>query len=151
MWLLQSRKAQVALGAILTIFLSRLLPRWGFTADDLNVISASIAAVAGVWIAGISHEDAASKAGPQNQTNVNSDVRNQPVIASATTTAPAPQPSPAPVTTPLVTSPAPPPQAPRMVSIHPDTINRMVAQIVKGIRDAEQRQPPPPIDQPKGQ
>jgi hypothetical protein len=35
-WLYQSRKAQVALGAILTIVLSRLLPRLGFTAVDVN-------------------------------------------------------------------------------------------------------------------
>jgi hypothetical protein len=77
-WLYQSRKAQVALGAILTIVLSRLLPRLGFTTEDVNAIGMAIGAIASVWIGGIAHEDASSKQAPQNQTNVNSDVTNAP-------------------------------------------------------------------------
>jgi hypothetical protein len=77
-WLYQSRKAQVALGAILSIVLSRLLPRLGFTPEDVNAIGMAIGAIASVWIGGIAHEDASSKQAPQNQTNVNSDVTNAP-------------------------------------------------------------------------
>lgn len=57
-WLYQSRKAQVALGAILSIVLSRMLPRLGFTAEDVNAIGMAIGAIASVWIGGIAHEDA---------------------------------------------------------------------------------------------
>lgn len=86
-WLAQSRKAQIALGSLLTILLSRLLPRLGFSADDVNTISTSILVVAGVWIAGVAHEDAAAKKSPENQTNVNSDVVNTPAPVVATTPA----------------------------------------------------------------
>jgi hypothetical protein len=82
-WLYQSRKAQVALGAILSIVLSRLLPRLGFTPEDVNAIGMAIGAVASVWIGGIAHEDAAAKKAPQNQTNVNSEVVNAPPAPAA--------------------------------------------------------------------
>lgn len=75
-WLVQSRKAQVAIGGVLTIVLSRLLKHFGFSDSDINVISGSVLTVATIWIHSIAHEDAAAKSGPQNQTNVNSDVRN---------------------------------------------------------------------------
>lgn len=137
MWLLQSRKAQVALGSIFTIILSRLLPKWGFTTEDVNVISTAIAAVASIWIHGIAKEDAAAKAGPATQTNVNSDVRNVP--------------APLPVDEPHVTSPAPPPAKPTqmVVSLNPASLEAVVNAVVKKLQ-VFTPPTPPPIDMPKG-
>lgn len=73
-WLYQSRKAQVALGAILTIVLSRLLPRLGFTAEDVNTIGLAIGSIASVWVMSIAHEDAGKQ--PAQQFNVGSKVDN---------------------------------------------------------------------------
>lgn len=130
-WLYQSRKAQVALGAILSIVLSRLLPRLGFTAEDVNAIGMAIGAIASVLIGGIAHEDAGAKQAPQNQTNVNSDVRNAPPPFTA-------------ADAPMIPPPPPPAKpTPLMVTLNPARLEAIVASVVKKL------QPTQPTEQPK--
>lgn len=86
MWLLQSRKAQVAMGSILMIILSRLLTYLGFSPTEINSLSTAITIVAGVWIASIAHEDAskfkAMNPPPAPQINLQSDVLNPPPVSN---------------------------------------------------------------------
>lgn len=129
-WLLQSRKAQVALGAILSIVLSRLLPRLGFTAEDVNAIGMAIGAIASVWIGGIAHEDAGKQPLPPLPGAPASPA--PPFIAAD---APIPPPPP----------PAKPPMV--MVTLNPASLETIVTAVVKKL---QLPQPASPIDTPKG-
>lgn len=129
MWLAQSRKAKVALGSILSIVLARFLKHFGFTESDINVITGGIVALSGIWMASIAHEDGKLKAGPQNQTNVNSDVRNS---------------APPPTDGPLVTTPAPPPPTPQKMVV---TFNPTQMEAIADLVVAKSK---PPTDGPKG-
>ena len=74
-WLAGSRKAKVAIAAIIAAVVARL----GFAGESANAMTAAITALGSVWIAGIAHEDAAAKSAPTVQTNVDSNVSNAPV------------------------------------------------------------------------
>jgi len=60
-WIIESRKAQIAIYSVATIILTHLLPKLGFSADDVREITAAVAVLGSVIIAGIAHEDAAEK------------------------------------------------------------------------------------------
>lgn len=126
-WLIQSRKAQVAVGAIITLFLTHLLKQLNFTDDEIKTINSGVLVIAGVWIAGIAHEDASrNKVG--FQLNQQSEVKNTAPIPTDSPNAPAVVPPSQAATTdqivtevvrrlaavrqsegPLVTTPGPPP------------------------------------------
>lgn len=88
----------------------------------------TIGGLLGVDVLGIAHEDAATKAGPQTQTNVNSDVTNQP-IASAPSTPSVPPPP-----------PPPPPFTPEQTEALKQIMAAAIAPYI--------RKPAPPVPQP---